>query len=100
MIRNLRDWRERREMKAMQRQLEDTFSEEFGRPSERQIKRWENTKLHTKLVSNELRPDEQSMAERELDRRKAWEAPAGRALVISCFALAISIAALVRSFLV
>lgn len=85
-------------MKAMQRQLDDMFSEEFGRPSEREIKRWDNTKLHTKLVSNELRPEEQSMAERELDRRKAWEAPAGRALVISCIALAISIAALAKSF--
>lgn len=40
---------------------------------------------------------ERAVIERELDRRAAWEAPAGRAFWISLGALAVSIGALIVS---
>lgn len=89
--------RARREHEAQERLLEDTFDNAFGRPSQRHIKAWDDQELHARLASTTLFPDERSMAERELDRRKAWESPAGRAFWISCAALGISLIALCLS---
>jgi hypothetical protein len=89
--------RARRSHEAEQQLLEDTFESTFGRPSQRHIKGWYDQELHARLASNSLLPDEKSMAQRELDRRKAWESPAGRAFWISCAALAVSLVALCLS---
>jgi hypothetical protein len=89
-----REWKNGRELKAQERLLEDTFAHSFDRPSQRHIRQWDDEELHTRLVSTQLSASERSMAERELDRRKAWETPAGKAFWISCLAFAVSLIAL------
>lgn len=91
----LKRWQERRQQQAQERLIEDTLDDSFGRPQDRHIKKWTDRELHARLVSNELHPVERSMAERELEKRKAWDAPAGRAFWISCAALAVSALALI-----
>jgi hypothetical protein len=72
----LQRWRAARADREQEHLIEDTFSEDFGRPSERHIRAWKNRELHAQLASNELHPVERSMAERELDKRKAHEGSA------------------------
>lgn len=89
-----RSWKARRQAEAENRLVEDTFAEAFGRPNARQIRKWKDRELHAWLVSNDLQPVERSIAERELVRRQAWEAPAGRAVIISISALVVSMISL------
>lgn len=93
-----RNWKERRAVRAETRLVEETFAEAFGRPNARQIRKWKDRELHAWLVGNELQPVERSVAERELERRKAWEAPAGWAFWLSIIAIGISAMALATSF--
>ena len=90
----LSDRRERREKAEQERLLEDTFAEAFGRPNLKQIKGWKDRELHAQLTANDLKPVERAMAERELRKREAWEAPAGRAYWQSWAAIVISLFAL------
>ncbi len=94
----LQEWKARRAEKAQDRLMENTLSESFDRPSQRHIRKWEDRELHAKLASNELWPAELSMAERELERRKAWEQPSGWAFWLSVVAIGISAVALLKSF--
>lgn len=89
--------RTRREQRAQNRLIENTFAEAFERPNREQIREWDHESLHRALVSNELLPVERSMAEAELRRREAWAAPAGRSFIVSVIALAVSFAAVAIS---
>lgn len=75
----------------------DAFDEHTGNPSPQRIRKWSDLELHKWLASDTLQPIKRGMAERELRRREAWAAPAGRAFWISCGALATSFAALAIS---
>jgi hypothetical protein len=86
----MRWYRERADRKE-QKLIEETFAEAFDRPSARHIRRWKDRELHAWLASNDLQPVERSMAERELRRREAWHAPAGKAIFISMLALTVSL---------
>lgn len=88
----LRRWRGR-EQRAMNNAMDDAF----GMPSRSTIQDWSDEELHRQLASNGLWPEYRAMAERELRRREAWDAPAGRAIWISCAALAVAILSLIVS---
>lgn len=86
-MKRLRQWADGRAARREQREHDEAFSEVFDQPTKARMRRWSDEELHRKMASNDLWPETLSLAQRELDRRKAWEAPAGRAFWISCAAL-------------
>ncbi len=73
------------------------FEELTGRPPIDTIRAWTDKELHKQLTSGILQPAEKSMAEEEKLDRRAWRGPAGRAVKLSRFALAVSLAAFLLS---
>jgi hypothetical protein len=93
----LRDWKSRRREKAEGELFEDVLDDAFGRPSYRHIRQWNLQELHQRLATNDLHPAERRMAESQVRIKEAWYGPAGRAIRLSRYALAVSILAIVVS---
>jgi len=73
------------------------FEELSGHPPIDTIREWTDKELHKQLTSGVLHPAERSLAEEEKLDRRAWRGPGGRAVKISRFALAVSLAAFLLS---
>jgi hypothetical protein len=91
----LRGWRDRKAQVDERAAFDAVFEDITGHPSTKTIRGWSDEELHRRLTANDLHPVERSIADRELDKRKAWEAPAGKAYYIACGALAVAIVSLV-----
>ena len=63
------------------------------------VRRLNDHQLIEKLASGEPDPTYRLALEAEQRRREAWRSPAGKAFKVSLLALAVSIIALVKSFL-
>lgn len=73
------------------RQFYDVRDEALGRYSLKDMRGWDDRELHEQISDRRLQPDEHAMAERELRRREAWAAPAGKAILISLLAMGVSV---------
>jgi len=99
MLQRLRD----RRLGRQADQVFDVFNAEFRRetgqylPSE--VRSLSDIDLHELVTRNELSAGSRSMMEREIKRREAWDAPAGKAFWISIIALAVSLSSLLWTVL-